>query len=440
MYHRVFLYNFMSHRVCVPLRVPNMFCILFLHIMGTHWRFVLSLSDTKLRGILNKKYSERYELSDRDGLSIRVSEIGSITFQYRYRFKKKPKRLALGRYPGVSLAEARAKVPSLRQALEEGRDPARLIEEKKNKQKVLIDECIDLFLERHVSTLREGTEYLYKYTLNKHARGVLKEPVEDMTIQDWYAYFDSISAKYTPITARDMLRRLKACIRFAIKRGLILHCQIIHIYPRDVGANSVTGERVPSIDELKVIWNEIDKSRCYPTTGNVIKLCMLTGARMSEVRLMEKKDLDLEKKIWTVPKEKSKTKRKIVRPLSDDSYKIIKWQLDTFSDFKQVVSEGGKEVFTQFVFPSGSYKKNISSQTVNKLCRLIRDRKSMEEWIAHDFRRSLTTILTSHDVALHVSEKMLGHSLGGVLEIYNKNEWLPEQQEAYDKWANLILK
>lgn len=261
-----------------------------------------------------------------------------------------------------------------------------------------------------------------------------------MTIQDWYAYFDSISAKYTPITARDMLRRLKACIRFAIKRGLILHCQIIHIYPRDVGANSVIGERVPSIDELKVIWNEIDKSRCYPTTGNVIKLCMLTGARMSEVRLMEKKDLDLEKKIWTVPKEKSKTKRKIVRPLSDDSYKIIKWQLDTFSDFKQVVSEGGKEVFTQFVFPSGSYKKNISSQTVNKLCRLIRDRKSMEEWIAHDFRRSLTTILTSHDVALHVSEKMLGHSLGGVLEIYNKNEWLPEQQEAYDKWANLILK
>ncbi|GMA81598.1 hypothetical protein GCM10025855_11310 [Shewanella glacialipiscicola] len=97
-------------------------------------------------------------------------------------------------------------------------------------------------------------------------------------------------------------------------------------------------------------------------------------------------------------------------------------------------------MFTQFVFPSGSYKKNISSQTVNKLCRLIRDRKSMEEWIAHDFRRSLTTILTSHDVALHVSEKMLGHSLGGVLEIYNKNEWLPEQQEAYDKWANLILK
>ncbi|WP_284306531.1 hypothetical protein [Shewanella glacialipiscicola] len=140
--------------------------------------------------------------------------------------------------------------------------------------------------------------------MNKHARGVLKEPVEDMTIQDWYAYFDSISAKYTPITARDMLRRVKACIRFSIKRGLILHCQIIHIYPRDVGANSVTGERVPSIDELKVIWNEIDKSRCYPTTGNVIKLCMLTGARMSEVRLMEKKDLDLEKNLDCTQREK----------------------------------------------------------------------------------------------------------------------------------------
>lgn len=55
----------------------------------------MSLSDTKLRGLSNKKQKKRFELTDRDGLSVRVSERGTLAFQYRYAFNGKKSRLPL---------------------------------------------------------------------------------------------------------------------------------------------------------------------------------------------------------------------------------------------------------------------------------------------------------------------------------------------------------
>lgn len=62
-------------------------------------------------------------MADRDGLSIRVTQTGSISFQYRYRFQTVPKRLTLGCFPVLTVAQARKKIPQLRQLLKEGEHP-----------------------------------------------------------------------------------------------------------------------------------------------------------------------------------------------------------------------------------------------------------------------------------------------------------------------------
>jgi len=71
----------------------------------------VTISHSKLKSLLNKPQSKRFEISDRDGLSVRVSQTGSLSFQYRYRFRAQAKRLYLGRYPDLTLAQARDKVP-----------------------------------------------------------------------------------------------------------------------------------------------------------------------------------------------------------------------------------------------------------------------------------------------------------------------------------------
>jgi integrase len=63
----------------------------------------------------------------------------------------------------------------------------------------------------------------------------------------------------------------------------------------------------------------------------------------------------------------------------------------------------------------------------------------MELWKVHDFRRSISTILSQEGVDLHVTEKMLGHSLGGILAIYNKHDWINEQKKTYLLWEKLII-
>ena len=73
----------------------------------------MALSDTKLRTLHNKPYSGAAEVTDSNGLSVRITPSGTITFQYRYRWNGKAVRLTVGRYPAISLKAARSIVGEL---------------------------------------------------------------------------------------------------------------------------------------------------------------------------------------------------------------------------------------------------------------------------------------------------------------------------------------
>jgi len=277
-------------------------------------------------------------------------------------------------------------------------------------------------------SLRPTSQGNYESTLVLHGKNAFSFPVEEITIQEWFEFLDQIKLKHSAITARTLLVKLKTCLKFCMTRGVIENSTIFNIAPKSVGKKSEPKDRVPELSEIKTIMQEVDKSKCFPSTRNALKLIILTGARLSEVRRMELQDLDFKKMIWTVPREKSKTKKKIIRPITKEAFKLIKWQLDTFSEV------------SKFVFPSGSYKNEISTQTINKLNRLIRSRLlSIPSWTPHDFRRSISTILSRNKVRLEVTETMLGHSLGGIIPNYNYYDWVAEQKDAYELWEDLIF-
>lgn len=75
---------------------------------------IVALSDTKLRSIHGKPYIGTPEITDGDGLSARITPTGTIAFQYRFRWNGKPVRLTVGRYPAVSLKDARVIVGEMR--------------------------------------------------------------------------------------------------------------------------------------------------------------------------------------------------------------------------------------------------------------------------------------------------------------------------------------
>lgn len=90
----------------------------------------MALSDTKLRSINGKPYSGTPEVTDGDGLSVRITPTGTITFQFRYRWNAKPVRLSIGRYPAMTLKDARVIVGEMRELYLKGLNPKIILPKK----------------------------------------------------------------------------------------------------------------------------------------------------------------------------------------------------------------------------------------------------------------------------------------------------------------------
>lgn len=147
----------------------------------------MALSDTKLRSIHGKPYSGTPEVADTDGLGARISPKGVVTFQYRYRWAGKPQRLGLGRYPALSLKDARALTSELRLLYDGGTDPRTYFEREKGQSVVTVKDCINYWQETYVDVaLRPKTKALYESTVIKHMKDAFpNQNINDITVRQW---------------------------------------------------------------------------------------------------------------------------------------------------------------------------------------------------------------------------------------------------------------
>lgn len=391
----------------------------------------MPLSDTKLRSIAGKPYGGEPELSDRDGLSVRISKKGTISWQYRFRFRKKPARLTLGRYPDLKLKDARELIPEIRAILSKGLDPRHAWRpSRKENSVVTAADCVEQFLKVRASKLKDKTQTLYKSVLNRHYKPLFpNRQIDQVEHDEWLEWLDGIGEHNAKLSG-SVLKSGKAFFRWCKNRKMIGHLPLFDINTDDVGIPPDTGDRVLTLRETQHIWIATERSRAAPNTVIAIKLCILFGCRQGEIREATRDHFDMKEMIWTVPTSLSKTNLPIRRPITSKAEELIRlaWAL---------YGEAG------YLLPSDRNKdKPISAAVINKHIGRIRNRLKdsrdvVEHWRCHDFRRTLSTRLSEMEVMPHVTEKMLGHILTGVMAVYNKHDWLEEQRKAYAMWADI---
>jgi integrase len=154
----------------------------------------------------------------------------------------------------------------------------------------------------------------------------------------------------------------------------------------------------------------------------------LTGARNSEIREARVNEFDLERGIWILPADRSKTKKAIRRALSSKVIELI----------RSLNLPYGSE--REFLIPGQSARKPLTSHAQNRFVQRLNERMKLERFVPHDFRRTIVTRLSENGIMPHVTEKMLGHELGGIMAIYNKHDWLDEQLVGYDLYWQLLEK
>ena len=384
----------------------------------------MAISDTKLRTIHGKPYSGPQEVADADGLSVRISPKGVIQFQYRYRWQGKAQRLGLGRYPAIALKDARLITAELRNLYFKGVDPRTYFEEK-SENLMTVAECLDYWFDNYVRvSLRPKTQALYQSTVMKRMYNAFpRRPAASITVKQWVELLTE-EERDNPRRTRQVLSQLRPAISWCMRRQVIDSCAIMGIQPRDFGTRADVGDRVLSYHELAQIWLAIERSRASTSNKLLHQMLMLWGARLSELRLATRLEFDLTEKVWTVPKEHSKMGNIIRRPIFEQIEPLLERAMTTYKDI---------------LFPGAEIHEPITIAAANRFVNRIRGEMDLGYWRTHDFRRTLVTRLSEMDVEPHVTERMLGHELGGVMAVYNKHDWIEAQRKAYELHADKLF-
>ena len=264
---------------------------------------------------------------------MRVSDKGLLTFILVARFKRdsSPTRRRLGRYPALSLADARKKVHEWLELIGRGIDPEDDADRRKMeteqakkaaqlKQENTLPARIEEFLrQRHVTEQRQIAETTR--ILRKELAGAWRDKLlHDITRRDVKDRVTEIAERGSPAMARNVLTAAKVFFEWAVDEEYLDASPAAGISPKKVIGERPIRDRVLQDDELVAFWRATE-AMAYPF-GPLYRLLLLTGARLNEIGGASWSEIDLKTKILTVTERfKSKVSHSI--PLSGSALAIL---------------------------------------------------------------------------------------------------------------------
>lgn len=422
-------------------------------------------TDREIAGL--RPGQKRYEVSiaDARGLSIRVVPNGERIFEFRYvAANGKRRRMQLGLYPALRLAEARSKAIQLRSAVIDGDDPS---EERAESKSSL----------RNAQTLIELAEE-YCAAAAKGLHGGRKRPKRQRTLLHEKGLFDRYVAKKlgkelfveirrpdVKVFMHDLASESDLSAGSVARVGETLSSIFgFAVHDDRLDVNPVAGlthplalvsrERRFDDEALKTLWktfvlhstpredgmqNPADPtSRLEPVTCLAARFIMVTLCRRSEACVAKWIEIDRVSKTWIIPRERAKSGRTEVKPLSAEAITI----LDAARADALRVHHGKA---SEYVFPSlRDSRRSLAEARVTRAIARLCKRLGLPHGSPHDFRRSGATTLTDerYGFTRFVVSKVLGHAGrdgAAVTAIYDRNEYLPQKRAALEAWAGHLL-
>jgi integrase len=182
-------------------------------------------------------------------------------------------------------------------------------------------------------------------------------------------------------------------------------------------------ERILLDPELRALWGACAAGEPF---DQALKLILLTGARRNEVSRMEWSEIDDERRVWTLPSERSKNGLKHRIPLSSQAWSLIQAQ-PRFADCPYVFSADGQKPITGW----DKAKTRISAKAGIPA----------DSWRLHDLRRTCATGMQCLGIQVPVIESALNHVSGvfrGIVSVYQQHDYADEIRIAFQRWADRV--
>jgi len=401
-----------------------------------------SITDRELKALLAAGAVDR---GVGEGLTFVASstaaQAGKASWILRYRLNGRAKEKVLGRYPELSLKDAREQVRQDRARIERGIDVAAA----KQAEKALLLEVPtvqrlgELWFAKYIQPRYKHPEVVAR-VLRRHINPVLGS-VAPPDVQP--AHIDRvltlIVASGAPTVANDVLRYLSRMFRMAVRNHWIDRNPAADFDLVDAGGDEVPRDRWLSIEELQQLAVAM---RTTPNFGreNELSVWLLLALCVRKMELLSARwdAFDLDAGIWTLSKENTKTRASIRIPLADP---VIAWlkEARVFSFGKPYVFPARRLVRLRLGESRVNRYEHVGPDTLNVALKRLKVQK-MEHFTVHDMRRTARTHLASLGVDRFVAERSLNHKLGSVEGIYDRHDYFAERAAALSAWAVLLEK
>jgi integrase len=372
-----------------------------------------------------------YKLNDADGLYLLVTPQGGRYWRLNYRLGGRYKTLALGVYPRVGLADARAARDKARSALAAGEDP--MARKKRDALVATLSSATtfkDIAEEWLAKVEKEGradiTLSKIRWLLDFAYPLIGDRPIADVLPLELLAVLRSVEGRGRYESARRLRSVCGRVFRYAIATGRAQHD--ISSALRDALITPKVTHRAAITDpvEVGVLLRAIDDFTGHATTRAGLQLAAHLFVRPGELRHAEWSEIDLDGAVWTIPANKMKMRRPHRVPLSIQA-------LDILSELRGITGSG------QYVFPSFyTMRRPMSENTLNQALRRLG--YTGEEMTSHGFRAMASTLLNEtgkwHPDAI---ERQLAHVEGNnVRRAYARGEHWDERVRMMQSWSDQL--
>lgn len=334
------------------------------------------------------------------GLELRVTSNGVRSFYLYRKIDNRAERVFIGRFPGVTPDNARAKAAELNSQIAMGKNPA------ETKRKVRAEMTLAELFERYMTLHARPYKRSWRNDQNLYAVHLHKwgdRRISDISRKEVQHLHASIMVEH-PHQANRVRSLLSTMFSKAIEWGYD-------------GANPVVGvkkykeqsrDRFIQQEELAAFFKAVmdDPSEML---RDFWLLSLFTGARQGNVQTMAWREINFERREWRIPQTKSGEALSV--PLVNSAMDIL------------VRRRAANTDNAPWVFP-GTLPGKCIAPPIRAWARLI-ERAGLENLRPHDLRRTLGSWMSISGVPLHIVGAALGHKGFTTTHIYARLQQAP---------------
>lgn len=388
----------------------------------------MPLRDLEIRAL--KPEARVYKRTDERGLYLEVHPNGSKLWRFKFAHLGKDKRIALGRYPEIGLADARRKRDEAREKLRDGVDPGA---ERKRAKLVAIFNAANTFgdiakeyIDKMVLEGRADATTSKANWLLEQLAPIAASPIADLKPVEVLAALKRIEAKGKHETARRCRSFAGRVFRYAVATGRAEADPTAVLRGAIITPKTKHHSAVVDPHAVGGLLRSIDDYAGHLVTRLAMQLLPHVMTRPGELRQAKWSEFDLENAVWKIPAERMKMRRPHAVPLSRQ---VVAYLVE----LKALTGPDG------FVLPAfHTSRRSLSENTINQAFR--RMGYAVGEVTAHGLRTTASTLLNeSGKWSPDAIERSLAHAdKDAVRGTYNRGFYWEERVAMHQWWSDYL--